>query len=561
MRSVDASAHRGHAFARRMAPVALILTVVALATVLVDPRGDMPLNDDWNFALAAWHFEATGEMMLARLTGMSLKLQVLWGALWTALFGRSFEVLRASTLLLAVLTTLLVFTIARAAGVTQKVALVAALAFFFHPLYFWSAFTFMTHVPYVFVSLAAFGAIWRGLSRDHLGWFSAGVAGVLAACFIRQTGFVALFPPLVLLMFHREAVTRRWDRYCGVIVAALAVFAIIYTTTDWLHGYPGTIALHTDIWSNRFDDVLGRMFGLPIMWSALTFQYGFFCLMPLALLTIPEVRRTLRSRKWLLSFLVIFGFFAWAVNDVARFRSYFPYGNVLLNFGFGPMTTRDGFQWRYPYPRHLAEPLLLVLTIFVTIGAAALVTWLVKAALSHREDAGANALLWKLGVLQCFAGTAILWTSGIYFDRYVLDALWPLSILFALAMGDSSRKLWTAAALTAVVAVIGIFGMHEYLDWNRARWSAYRDLRARGVTLQEMDAGYEINQYLLGSFDGPLRLRRKGMSVVDDEYILTLNEVSGYQTIAAHSYSSVFGLGKRDLYTQHRREGHPDGIR
>jgi hypothetical protein len=103
--------------------------------------------------------------------------------------------------------------------------------------------------------------------------------------------------------------------------------------------------------------------------------------------------------------------------------------------------------------------------------------------------------------------------------------------------------------------------MHEYIDWNRARWAAYRDLRARGVTLRQMDAGYEINQYLIGGFHGPLRLRLKGMSVIDDEYILALNEVSGYETIDRHPYSGAFGLGRRYLYTQVRREGHRYAIK
>src|SRR4051795_1810740 len=91
----------------------LLVAIFAVAMALVDPRGDFPLDDDWDFALATWAFARTGHFQFTPFTATSLHLQVLWGALWTRLFGESFNVLRASTLLLAAATILLFHALLR----------------------------------------------------------------------------------------------------------------------------------------------------------------------------------------------------------------------------------------------------------------------------------------------------------------------------------------------------------------------------------------------------------------------------------------------------------------
>ena len=96
--------------------------------------------------------------------------------------------------------------------------------------------------------------------------------------------------------------------------------------------------------------------------------------------------------------------------------------------------------------------------------------------------------------------------------------------------------------LIVVLALFSIGATQEYLDWNRARWAAFSDLQSRGITLARLDGGYEINQYLLGGFDGPIQLRLRGFSVIDDEFVLAFQPLPGYRQTAAYPFEGFFGL-------------------
>src|SRR3954453_3681491 len=87
-------------FASRRGEPLVIIAIWAAAVAFINPRGNFPIDDDWDFALAAWRFAQSGQFHFTPFTAVSLRAQVLWGALWTRLFGESFDVLRLSTLVL-----------------------------------------------------------------------------------------------------------------------------------------------------------------------------------------------------------------------------------------------------------------------------------------------------------------------------------------------------------------------------------------------------------------------------------------------------------------------------
>ena len=125
----------------------------------------------------------------------------------------------------------------------------------------------------------------------------------------------------------------------------------------------------------------------------------------------------------------------------------------------------------------------------------------------------------------------------IYFDRYSIDTMWPLVIVIPLSM----QKVPKVAVIgLVIVALFAVSGTAEYLSWNRARWTAYRWLQSRGVTLDQMDGGYEINA-LLAVQRGRKDLGKPGFGVVDDRYILTFSDVPGYKTIARFPYRRLLG--------------------
>src|ERR1051326_7434997 len=173
-------------YRRVLAENAFVLAAFGVAIAVIHPRGNFPLNDDWDFAIATWSFARTGHFHFTNFTAASLRAMVLWGAAWVRLFGTSFEVLRATTLTLAAATLVVINTILRRANVDAFPRIVATLAFAFHPIFIWSACTYMTEIPFVFVSALAFLFFYRALSEDRLLFAAIGTLFVIVSWFVRQ---------------------------------------------------------------------------------------------------------------------------------------------------------------------------------------------------------------------------------------------------------------------------------------------------------------------------------------------------------------------------------------
>ena len=78
------------------------ITGVMLAmSVLVYSPVEVPVVDDWTYAWSVEHFLHTGELRMLEWSAHYPLAQILWGALFSRLWGFSFAVLRLSTLVLA----------------------------------------------------------------------------------------------------------------------------------------------------------------------------------------------------------------------------------------------------------------------------------------------------------------------------------------------------------------------------------------------------------------------------------------------------------------------------
>src|SRR5881628_1298819 len=73
-------------------PHLIIIGLYVLAALIVDPRGEFPLNDDWSYSRAAFGFARTGRIQVDEWSAMSLAGQALYGGFLCKLFGNSFLV-------------------------------------------------------------------------------------------------------------------------------------------------------------------------------------------------------------------------------------------------------------------------------------------------------------------------------------------------------------------------------------------------------------------------------------------------------------------------------------
>ena len=485
-----------------MKSIAIIVIVFVVAVAITDPRGNFPLDDDWDFTVSTWNLVHTGHVQHTPFTSNIAVLQYVWGALWTILFGESSTVLRASTLFLALASTLLIFIILRRAEVPEWLACVSALAFLFNPLIYWASFTYMTDVPELFLSVAAFALLMEALRRDSDRWLIAAVLVAVASFFVRQIGILNAIVPLIAV--RRKKFTIAYGAACALYLVLLLSGALIVSRQEMqIHMVRGA----TDIF----------------MAAA---HYGFLNLQNAALFFLPLSVLTVRRSNSAVVLIAVW--FALASGHLVALHRPIPYpvrGNIFVDFGLGPLTLRDTFVFGLPYPFHLEQKARMALMLGSTLLAIFVGTFLLRK---------------NLAAIYCIAGTLIVMFMRVYFDRYSIDTMWPIAVAIPIALKDVRIPRVLPIILLIVMAIVSIAGTAEYLAWNRARWDAFHWLQARGVTLEQMDGGYEINA-LLALRTGQKFLGKDGFGVRDDRYILAFRSVPGYRTLATFPYRRLLG--------------------
>jgi hypothetical protein len=476
--------------AARILELALLLAVFTVAIILIAPRGNFPLDDDWDFALPTWHFARTGQFHFSQFTAVSLRALVLWGALWTRAFGESFEVLRASTLTISAATIILVNHILARAGIARSLRIVTTLAFMFHPIFIWASCTYMTEVPYVFASMLAFLFFYSGISEERTGFIVAGCAAALVGTFVRETGVELLGAALAVMLIAKPRNRRVATITIGIAMALVA--AIFFFRREWLTGSPEELSNHFRMWTEatfRAPEQVAVVADYTT-WNA---QNAALFFLPLSLILLLARRGWSRGEA-LLSAVIAIPILL-RVNAAISLGVPMPYfalagnfipGNILTNWGLGPQTLSEVWSRRYDYPFTASMSWRLALTW----GSALLAEFLV-ATIVIRVARRPSAFT-LLAAAFAAAGTVGLYASGIYVDRYAWDSAWSVGLLLPMFV-PWERRIARAVAIAALVAVavFDVGSMQEYFSWNRARWTAYRELLARGVPPVAIDGGSE----------------------------------------------------------------------
>lgn len=512
----------------------MLVAIFVAAVLVVDPRGDFPLDDDWGVGFTTFTLARTGTIEFTPFASATAYLQFLWGAAWVAWFGPTFTVLRLATLTLSLASTLLLYALLRYAGVKPQLALLGAASLLFHPLFFWASFTSMTHVPFVFLSLVAASTFVRAWDREGI-WLALAFVATVASFFTRQFAILNALAPLIVALL-----ARRW-RLASVYAAAAGVFGLL-VVGGVLVASQKELVLHRPSAAGL---ALRAAHYLFFNW-----QHAALFFAPLLLLVLLSRPRVRTSPLFMVLAALVFGFAAWRMTvRVGMPLPYMNSGNVFTDFGLGPPTLRDVFTLRMRHPFALAWNTRLILMV-VSVVAAIAAVGITAAAVRRREP------LLRYAAIFCACGTAIVAFMRIHFDRYSIDTLWPLVLLLVLlaASQEWPMRARAIAGATAIVMIsFSLAATSEYLAWNRARWQAYSWLRAGGVTLQQMDGGYEINS-MLALRAGRKDLGKPGVGVVDDRFILTFNrEVPGYEPLRSFAYERWFGLSEGAVWAQRRR--------
>jgi len=547
----------------RIAGVGLVAAAIA-AGVAIGPVADLPLIDDWAYALPVWSLVEEGRLRFTDWQSMPLVTQVAWGALFAWPGGFSFTALRLSTLVLGAIGALGVHALLRGVGAPVAVAAIGALCFLANPIYLCLSATFMTDVPFFALAVWSLALLVRGLGEDRprLRW--AGHALALLATLLRQVGLaIPLAWAIVAFVRHLDSPRRALPSLVPLAIIGAALFGY-ERMLDATLGLPSLYPLRGEGLSEAIGDLVQLNLGVlryPIERSIQGVLYVGAFLAPLALVAAWAALRELPRRRAGAALALLATIAAAATAAFAAFDAELPrLGNVLLNLGVGPRSLPGEAL------PHAPRAVWIALTFAACLSASALVWGLARLVAAGFRSAPARTATWwgypsaflaLVGAIY-FAPLSIAY--GPFFDRYFLPLAALVAPLAAAGLAPSRAGVPRSAVGAATALAIALFAFsiaatHDYLSWNRARWQAASHLeRELGIAAAEIDGGFEYNNYLphrdaLGTRGLEARIERAA-----SRFAVTLAPQPGERVIRAFPAEAWLPFAIQQVYAVERAQ-------
>jgi hypothetical protein len=471
------------------------------AIVIVDPRGEFPLIDDWAYRWSVDQLVVHGRFALSDWSATNLAGHVLWGALFATLFGIGFETLRASTLVLGFLGGAALYLWLRAVKVRPAHALIGALCLLLNPIYLALSFTFMTDVPYVATQIAAMLLLTTGLASSGGIATASGWGLALFALSIRQVGVAIPFGYGAALLW-RDGIR---VRSLALAIAPVLAFWIAQKLYErWLDAtgrLPAQFGFNAEEITTRLAEPISVILVQAGNGIIYLFMYGGLFVLPAALLVMrsavaPFPLRTKLALRW--TILAVSGLATLAITLID-----------------GPMPIWAGVLSPAGVGIHIGVPgapiPLRVLITFAaavggTLGTVILLVRLWQVLSGRYTSAAAGT------VVACFVVGSLLFAPLLLmparFDRYLLPILPCLVVALLVrpetgnrrppaAPGGSRRRVALAAFVLAGFCFFAVAGTKDFLTEERARLAALQHALSLGYARDTIDAGWILNGWHL----------------------------------------------------------------
>lgn len=466
-------------------PLATLALWFAVVAIVIGIWHDVPVIDDWTYAWTVEHLLGTGNFSILDWSSAYPVSQVLWGAMWSAFLGFSFNTLTMSTLVLGATGCYALYLLLRELGASTHVALLGALCVAVNPLFVFLSSSFMTDIPFIAFSTLALLCYVRASTRGEVRfmWWAAGWS--FAAFLTRQVGIITPVAGLPLLLHARPSLRRSW-----VALSLIATWAAMVATWMAMREQLGVTSVMERWAGNLYAGPADYLLLGPYFLALISFY-----LLP-ALLVDASIRGVWR-RPWRLAGVLIsvalLLFFAlgeipvplrpdqtWSLDELGSSRA-------LVNGPFAEATP----IW-IDVPARIAGLVALTLLVLVVVRR---IDW------QGRLPAWADvrARFWSRAPIVTF-GVAYLGLVNLlwmYHDRYYLVLL---PMLVALILGGHTAtvgRLRLAASALLMFAVIALVGTRDAQRFNQAVRDASQSLVDAGIPASEIDAGYAWNGWTL----------------------------------------------------------------
>jgi hypothetical protein len=532
---------------RRGGVVALcaILGWYAFALGVLHPLAAGPVADSWIYNESVRWFRASGEFRFPGYTETMPVAQVIYGAMWAAIFGSSAISLDLANVGLAIVAALLLYSLAIRCGARSWQALAAAGLLICNPCFLFLSFSFMSEIAFLAALLGAHLAFANaeGDRQIRYLWLSAILTVVAFA--VRPFGGAIIVGSVGALLIFDGSKQARSPTYAIPLVSMMPfAFALIGCALIWiwltvirpppwkLTQNAGHLALILKVspWEYLRMGILGPLLYLGIVLS------------PMALLRVAskDKLRVLALAAGILVATVILVRVGIPYPATPEMSCFGGWSNALVLRGISNrFEWHDG--WRY------------IVMLLGSIGGAGLIFATVE--VIPRLARASMAVVLTAAIY--WAALSPLW---LFNDRYFLLLVPAGALMLALApMPEKLPAQIAAFTMTGVMGLMSLGGVYSYQRGLAALIAARNMLEKSGISRASIDAGYGLNGLDLYRFARPggespdeaVQVPMIMSSKIED-YTIAAAPFPGTEIVGRISRPGPFGLGTREMYILHR---------
>jgi hypothetical protein len=465
-----------------LAALVAITGLMLATTLLVYTPVEVPIIDDWTYAWSVERFLHTRELRMLEWSAHYPLAQILWGALFSRLFGFSFAVLRLSTLVLAWAGLLAFYGTLRELEIRPLLAGLGTLMLWCNPVLFVLSHSFMTDVPFVSAMNAALLCYMRWVNRGRT--WDLGLGSVTLAFLTRQLGAALALIPLAYLLLARVAGGERrtlpWSQRIWLLVPFLGIGLTLW----WVKAVHGETRVYIEK-----AQMLRLIFAID-RWVYV--QELLHALLHLGLVLWPLA--------WVMFGRLSTRALVWASAVIGGLSALCLWRTGTLPNPLGVMLTWDELGYSHPLiTREAVTRQLPLWSQAMVLGVALSGAVVIVAALWDGRRRwrywvhGPGTVLFLNGLGQSLL-LGVLW---LFYDRYYLPLL---PGVIALLVGMCRPTMAVKAVGIAGVLLWGTIAVTGTIDQFRCNMTvgeARAWLFRQGVAPEHIDAGYALNGWWL----------------------------------------------------------------
>lgn len=436
------------------------------------------MGDDFAYIWSAKVLAETGHVVYVGWAAMMLAWQLYLGALFIKLFGFSFTVVRASVVLVSLMSTAILHRIFIRMGLGDWNASVATLSIVLSPLFLPLATTFMSDVPGMMAVLVCLYFCLRAIQtqseRATIAWLVAAAVSNDLLGTVRQISWLGA---LILVPSAAWCLRRRR----GVPVTALALWLVslgfIAGCLHWLRQQPYTA--HENLFYSYHRGQLTQAWILALAAILLALPL-------LSVFALPSSALRSPVRYWTL--------FAGAFAGC---------GILLLDHGKGFDSVSS-----LTVPYAVAVPLMVKFTL-TGVSFACLFCFVaeLRGAISNSIAGASSSVPTGAAAVPARTWIVLLWpfTCAYMFLVITRDAVWPrylvtvlpmfvLLLLWVYTRNAPQRRLpMVSVAVLGVFAILGVANTHDMFADLSARNAAVNNMMSAGIPRTAIEGGFGLD--------------------------------------------------------------------